>query len=165
MSRRMLRTQFSNKKLMKKLKRIGFSTATPLYLLFIWWKAFDGAYTQSDVLWITAISISLAIGLYLYLPIAKKVKTFSLIWFIFLGATIFFVSEGLIGIGFDGVDIDEEFFPISFRAWGEFKLYFGLWIPVIYLGSKFHNRPNKWSQSAFFERIRLDEQEKSDSTF
>ena len=160
----MLRTQLSNKKMIEQLRRIWFSIGTPLFLFWRWWIAFDGAYTQSDVLWITVVSIALAVGIYLFLPLGRKVKTFSPIWFIFLIATIHFVSDGLLGIGYDGVDIDEEFFPISFRAWGEYKLYLSVWIPAIYITSKLYYRPNQWSRSAFFERIRLDEQEKEEPT-
>ncbi len=121
-----------NKQMIAELRRIGFSVGTPLFLFWIWWDAFDGAYTQSDVLWITVISIVLAVGIYLYLPLGRKVETFSLIWFMFLFAMISLVSDGLVGVGY-WTDIDEEFFSISFRAWGEYKLYLGGLIPGIYV--------------------------------
>ncbi len=146
----------------EQLRRIGFSIGTSLFLFWRWWIAFDGAYTQSDVLWITVVSIALAVGIYLFLPLGRKVKTFSLTSFIFLVATIHLIYDGLIGI--DYLDIDEGSFSISFIAWGEYKLYFGLWISVIYIASKFYYRPNLWSPSALFERINLDETRKGEST-
>lgn len=142
--------------MIKEFRRIAFSVLTPLFLAWIWWKAFDGEYTRTDLFWLVGGSIILAVAIYVYLPLGRKIERFSAIWFLELLIMIYFVTHGLLGLGFWNGDIPDEFFSIARRAWGEYMLYLGLWIPVIHVSGKMYpyDRPNQWS---LFKRIRLGE--------
>lgn len=132
------------KKMIKQLGRIFFSVGAPLLFLGIWWKAFDGDYTRTDLFWHVIVTVSFAVATYLYFPISKKVERFSVIWWAGLFAAFFLVSYGSVKMGF-WTDISPEFFPAADRAWGEYMVYLGFWIPAVHITAIEWNKPYNWS--------------------
>ncbi|MDE2645515.1 MAG: hypothetical protein OXI05_06735 [Bacteroidota bacterium] len=116
-------------------RRIAMSVLAPLVLLYIYWNAFDGAYTRTDMLCGMAVTIAFAVAIYLYFPIGKRVERGSIIWFLGLFAAIAVLRYGLVLNGY-WTDLSDEFFPVARRAWGEYMTYFAIWMPVIYMAAR-----------------------------
>lgn len=121
-------------------RRIATSVSAPIVQLYIYLNAFDGAYTRTDMLWGAAVTIAFAVAIYLYFPIGKRVERGSMIWFLGLFAAIAVLRYGLVLNGY-WTDLPDEFFPVERRAWGEYLMYFSIWIPVVYMSAR--NRPTR----------------------
>ncbi len=123
-----------NRKMIKFFKNTHFrrivgSVGYPLLAFWIYWKAFDGGYTETDILWGVVVTIILASAIYLYFPIAKRVEYGSIIWFFGLFAMICLLALGTVLQGLWThwiIDI-----PVAEQAWGEYIMYFAIWTPII----------------------------------
>ncbi len=51
--------------------------------------------------------------------------------------------------------IDYYYLPVAFRAWGEYMLFFGIWMPTIHM--VLHNIGKPRKKGSFFKRIMLVE--------
>ncbi|MXX96409.1 MAG: hypothetical protein F4065_04650 [Rhodothermaceae bacterium] len=122
----------------KHVARVGFSAVYPLISLWTYWRAFDGNYTGTDILWGVAVTIILASAIYLYLPIAKKVERGSIIWFLGLLTIFGIFTFGTVLAGFWTHWIIR--IPVEQQAWGEYITYSAIWIPAIHTIAKNKNK-------------------------
>ncbi len=127
--------------------KIFASVLFPLIAFHGYWREFDGAYADMDLLWIGVVMVVLGTAIFMYFPIANKIETFSPAWFLGLLILVNFVVGGWI--------MTDPYFlplPIAHRAWGEYIFIFGLLIPIIhFLALKSHTS----QKGSFFKRIRL----------
>lgn len=110
------------------------SVGYPLLAFWIYWQAFDGDYTETDILWGVVVTVILASAIYLYFPIAKRVEYGSIIWFFGLFAMICLLALGTVLVGFWThwiIDI-----PVAERARGEYIMYFAIFMLVIHVIAK-----------------------------
>lgn len=130
---------------MKKNKFVGrliLPVLYPLIALRMYWKEFNGAYTEIDLLWGVLITVASGVAIFLYEPLAKKIEHFSLAWFFVL-----FVFLGLLG---SGLVLSDLYFPLPLRAWGNYAVWFAISIPWIHQLYHYSGKPRKGS---FFKRI------------
>ena len=129
----------------KYVLRTGISTFYPLFSFSSYWRAFDGNYTGMDVFWGTSVTIALAIAIYLYFPIAKKIEHGSIIWFLGLLTTIclFALGSVLSGLWTHWIFMT----PVKEEAWGEYIWFFAIWIPTIHLIAKGQGKPHERTPS------------------
>ena len=107
----------------------------------MYWREFDGAYTEMDLLWGGVVAVALGVVIFVYEPIAKKIEHFSLAWFFVL-----FIFLGLLGFG---LILSDFHFPLPYRAWGNYTLWFAISIPFTHQLFHYSGKPRKGS---FFKR-------------
>ena len=130
------------------------AVCVPLIAFYNYWRQFDGTYSEMDLLWAGVVSIFLGMAIFMYFPVAKKIENFSMAWFFMLNIFVFLMFCGVIFSAFD--------MPIIDRAWGYYILYFATSIPVIHYLFRYTGKHRQ--KDSFFKRIRIDEQEKREST-
>ncbi|MCY4234638.1 MAG: hypothetical protein OXE59_12985 [Bacteroidetes bacterium] len=131
---------------MKKNKFIGrliLPVIFPLVPLHSYWSAFDGAHTETDLLWGVLITVASGVAIFLYEPFAKKTEHFSLAWFFMLSIVL-----TLLGCGFLMSDI---YFPLPLRAWGNYAMYFAISLAFAHQLYHYSDKPRK--EGSFFKRI------------
>ena len=127
--------------------RLTASLVYPLLGFVNYWRAFDGEADQADLLSGIVVSGVLSVAIFMYFPIAKKVENFSLAWFLGLIVSLNLVLCG--GYVMSG----SLYSPVEFRAWGNYMLLFGVFMPVMHVIFRSIGKPRK--KGAFFKRIRL----------
>ncbi len=119
----------------------------PLIAFHHYWREFDGAYTDMDLLLVGVVTVVLGTAIFMYFPITNKIETYSPAWFLGLLILANFFVGGWI--------MTDPYFlplPIAYRAWGEYIFILGLLIPVIHFVTPKSHTSRKGS---FFKRIRL----------
>lgn len=102
------------------VKRLCIAVVFPLLSLCMYWVMLDGDYSTNQLLLASAIAIMVAIGIFLYAPIAKKVERRGFAWTLGFIATLLLAGVGLIYM-LDGT-----------KAWGWPVLFFAIWAPVVH---------------------------------
>lgn len=131
----------------KFLGKLFASVWIPLIAFYRYWREFDGAYTDMDLLLGGVVTAVLWTAIFMYIPIANKIEPFSPAWFLGLLILANFFVGGWI--------MTDPYFlslPIAYRAWGEYILILGLLISVIHFVIPKSRTSRKGS---FFKRIRL----------
>lgn len=136
---------------MKRNKFVGKLILSVLHSLLAfhsYWRAFDGAYSDMDLLWGGVVTVVLSMAIFMYEPVAKKIQTFSFAWFFGLLIVINLLVGGWI--------ISDPYFlrlPLVYRAWGEYMLMLGILLPITH--QLFHYTGKRRRKGSFFKRIRL----------
>ena len=117
----------------------------PLSALYFYWREFDGAHTEMDLLWGVLITVALGVGIFLYEPLAKKTELFSPAWFFMLFQILFILVIGFLLSGLH----------LPFRAWGNFAIYSAISIATAHQLFHYSDKPRK--EGSFFKRISLKE--------
>ncbi len=111
---------------MLRVIRIFFSALFPASAFSNYWRGFGGEGSGMDFLWGAIVTMILAAAIYLYFPIAKKIKG-KIAWLIiWLSAMI-----GLIAAG--QIMYDTAFEQDWYRTWGDYVLFLFIWIPAIHV--------------------------------
>lgn len=116
------------------VRRIVASVGFPLFAFSVYWRAFDGDHTGTDIFWGVVVMAIFASATYLYFPIGQRVERGSIIWFFGLFVMICLLILASVLQGFWThwiIDI-----PVAEQAWGEYIFFLVIWIPVIYVSTK-----------------------------
>lgn len=109
-------------------RRFIFSAWVPLVCFGSYWLdlvRYD-AYSGSNLLWGTLVTIILIVAMYLHYPLGKKIERFSPAWGVGVGAGASLVMIGLV--------ISNNAAPSALKVWGEYAWIFGLFgVLVTYL--------------------------------
>ncbi len=128
--------------------RLSIPVVYSLIGFYNYWWAFDGAYTGMDLLWGGLVTGVLAVAVFMYFPIAKKIENYSPAWFLGLLISVNLFVGGWI--------ISDPYFlrlPVVHRAWGEYMFAFGILMPIIHILYRSAGKPRE--KGAFFKRTRL----------
>lgn len=87
-------------------------------------------------MWGAVVAITLAAAIFLYIPAGKKIERFSAVWFIGLFIVVLLVAKGLFMY-------ESEHMPDAYRAWGDYMLFFAIWIPLIHTIAEQWDKPHK----------------------
>jgi hypothetical protein len=100
------------------LKKLAMSAFLPLLSLLLYWQRLHGDYSTYQLVLASSIAILIAVGLFLYASIARKVERGSIAWGFLLIVSMMVAAMGIIEMLGTG------------RPWG-FPLFFlAMWIPI-----------------------------------
>lgn len=139
------------KEMMKFFMRILISGLFPGWCLYFYLNHdLDGDYSKAQLLWSSLITIIVAISVFMYVPVAKKIERGSLIWRLGLGFTIVLA---VIGLGrwffefFIVLHLPEDLMTsdVGISEWGASLLMIAIYIPVIHSTAANWDIGHKWS--------------------
>ena len=104
--------------------RVLLAVLYPFLTLFLYLRELDGNYGAGRLVLASAIALVLAIGIFLYPPIAKRVEPRSVAWYLGLAVSVMLVVHGMVA------SIDPA------NTWGFPVTFFACWIPAIHVACK-----------------------------
>lgn len=112
-------------------KKIGFALVYPMITLWIYWRrlARQDEYALEEMLLASGVALFVAVGIFLYVPLAKKVRRGSPVWIVGIA-----LITGLIIVG-----ATQEG-----RTWAWPLLFFAIWMPVIHVCCQHIDAGSRW---------------------